>query len=92
MLAGRVSACPEVAAADTDRRQTLLAVGYDTVPSASTPADPATSPARALYTSDELMTMRVIREGSLPTALQERTPFITKRLVNQGVIPVTTVR
>jgi hypothetical protein len=40
-----------------------------------------------LYTPDELATMKLVQEGTLPASTLDTDRFVTKRLANQGLLP-----
>ena len=45
----------------------------------------------SLYTEQELAVMRLVAKGYIPAETLEGEPFLTKRLVNQGLVPWETV-
>ncbi len=60
----------------------LIARGY--VPIAAIPP--------SLYTREELATIRLVRTGVLPAEVLETDPFVTKELINRGLVPPGSAR
>lgn len=48
---------------------------------------PKTEEPESLYTPEERAIMDAVRRGEIPKAVLDGEPFLTKRLINQGLLP-----
>jgi hypothetical protein len=70
---------------------TVIAIA---VLSRPTPTPPVDEPSRvaSMYSADELAVMRLVAKGYIPAGTLHAEPFITRNLVNQGLLPLETLR
>lgn len=46
---------------------------------------------RSIYSADELAVLRLVAKGYIPAEILDANPYLTKRLINQGLVPRETL-